>query len=89
MVANMSSRTALDPDIARRGPTEDVTSWASSFHLVTAGEAMSSPAGVIDADRRGKVLVLVTATEIIRLLARARPHGDRYAARTRRSSSAD
>ena len=50
MVANVSSRTALDPDITRRGPTEDVTSWASSFHLVTAGEAMSSPAGVIDAD---------------------------------------
>jgi CBS domain-containing protein len=50
MVANMSTRTACDPDIAQRGPTEEVTSSASSFRPVTAGEAMSGPVGIIDAD---------------------------------------
>lgn len=50
MAINMSSRTASAPEVARRRPTEDVTSWALSIHLVTAGEVMSGPVGVIDAD---------------------------------------
>jgi CBS-domain-containing membrane protein len=44
----MSPRTALAADVGRRGPAQDGAS--SSFHLLTAGEVMSGPPEVIDAD---------------------------------------
>jgi CBS domain-containing protein len=48
MVGDMSPRTAVAADVGRRGPAQDGAS--SSFHLLTAGEAMSGPPEVIDAD---------------------------------------
>jgi CBS domain-containing protein len=50
VVVNMGSRTVLAPDVERRSPGDEVASWTPSIHLVTAGEAMSGPAEVIDAD---------------------------------------
>lgn len=48
MVVDMSPRTALAADVGRRGRAQDGAS--SSFHLLTAGEVMSGPPKVIDAD---------------------------------------